>query len=190
MNMIETNRLTLRPWTMNDTDELVEAINDIEVTRWLTVVPFPYTKKDAKDYISKCISGAVGEKFAFAIEHKKDRKVIGGTGIGFEKDGAAGGGIWLGTKYHGKGFGTEVYSARAKFCFDVLKVPYIVSGYFEGNEPSRKLHEKIGFKKTGEPDIRDCRATGEKVACYKCILTRQDYLSSENKIQKKEEKWH
>ena len=42
----------------------------------------------------------------------------------------AGGGIWLNEKYQKNGYGTEAFSTRNKYCFDVLKLRRIENGYF------------------------------------------------------------
>ena len=41
-----------------------------------------------------------------------------------------GGGIWLNEKYQKNGYGTEAFSARNKYCFDVLGLRRIENGYF------------------------------------------------------------
>jgi hypothetical protein len=47
--------ITLRDFTIEDTERLVEALNDCEVTRFLsTKIPSPYTYSDAKWWILRC----------------------------------------------------------------------------------------------------------------------------------------
>ena len=48
--IIETERLILRQWNMNDIDDIVEGLNNINVTKWLAGAPFPYGK-DPKDSV-------------------------------------------------------------------------------------------------------------------------------------------
>ena len=52
---IETERLILRQWNMNDIDDMVEGLNNINVTKWLAGAPFPYTAEDAKYFIQNTI---------------------------------------------------------------------------------------------------------------------------------------
>ena len=40
--IIETERLILRQWNMNDLNDIVEGLNNINVTKWLAGAPFPY----------------------------------------------------------------------------------------------------------------------------------------------------
>ncbi len=35
--IIETERLILRQWNMNDIDDIVEGLNNINVTKWLSI---------------------------------------------------------------------------------------------------------------------------------------------------------
>ena len=51
--IIETDRLILRQWNTDDIDDMVEGLNNINVTKWLAGAPFPYTVKDAENFINK-----------------------------------------------------------------------------------------------------------------------------------------
>ena len=76
----------------------------------------------------------------------------------------AGGGICLNEKYQKNGYGTEAFSIRNQYCFDVLGLRRIENGYFKGNEKSRKMQMRLGYKEEG---IRRrkylCLATNEYV---------------------------
>lgn len=52
---LETNRLIIRNWQENDIDDLIEGLNDFNVSKWLALVPFPYSKEKADDWIKYCI---------------------------------------------------------------------------------------------------------------------------------------
>ena len=45
--IIETERLILRQYSLNDVDDMVEGLNNLNVTKWLAGAPYPYTKEDA-----------------------------------------------------------------------------------------------------------------------------------------------
>jgi len=49
--IIESKRLILRNWEDSDIQDLVEGLNNINVSKWMASVPFPYTEKDAKNFI-------------------------------------------------------------------------------------------------------------------------------------------
>ena len=91
--IIETERLILRPYKLSDVDDIVEGLNNINVSKWLAFVPYPYTLEDAKDYIQKSIDT---NAYNFAIVLKSENKVIGATQLSDISNihGTAGGGIW------------------------------------------------------------------------------------------------
>ena len=53
---LETQRLILQDLTKNEIEILPKLINDLEISKWLAVVPYPYTKEDAKWFINKCFN--------------------------------------------------------------------------------------------------------------------------------------
>lgn len=145
---IESERLILRQWNMNDINDVVEGLNNINVTKWLASAPFPYTKKDAEDFIKKTIDN---DLYNFAIVLKSENKVIGGTQLTNISiaNGTAGGGIWINEKYQGYGYGTEAFGARIKYAFEVLGLRRLENGYFKENEKSHKMQLKFGYKDEG-----------------------------------------
>ena len=68
---IETARLTLRPWSEQDIEQLTLGLNDIETAKWLAFVPHLYTTAHAQSWIDRCreISNASGQPTAdeFAV---------------------------------------------------------------------------------------------------------------------------
>ena len=151
---LETGRLILREWNKKDINDLVEGINNLNVTKWLAFAPYPYTKKDAEKYINVSMKNAKVKdrtSYEFAIELKSEKKVIGGLSLDkiSKFHGVAGGGIWLNEKYHGKGFGTEAFGERIRFAFNELKLRRLENGYFKGNISSFKMQKKFGYKVEG-----------------------------------------
>ena len=146
--VIETDRLILRPWKMEDVNELVEGLNNLNVSKWLALVPYPYTDDDAKVFISKSIEN---DSYNFAIVLKEENKVIGGTQLADINyvHGTATGGIWINENYHGKGYGTEAFGARIKYAFEELGLRRLENGYFKGNEKSHMMQLRFGYKDEG-----------------------------------------
>lgn len=152
---LETKRLILREWDKKDVEDLIEGLNNIEVSKWTAYIPYPYTKKDAQNWIEYCIENAKkGEKrnsYDFAIELKSEKKVIGGVSLDKINivQGTAGGGIWINAGYHGHGYGSEAFGKRIEFAFDTLNLRRLENGFFEGNTSSLKMQEKFGYKVEG-----------------------------------------
>ena len=74
--IIETDRLILRQYKLEDVNDIVEGLNNLNVTKWLQGAPYPYTKEDALYFINKSIDNKL---YNFAIVLKSENKVIGGT---------------------------------------------------------------------------------------------------------------
>ncbi|MEM3405846.1 MAG: GNAT family protein [Candidatus Pacearchaeota archaeon] len=151
---IITKRLILRPLKNSDAKSIVENINDLKVSKWLLVVPYPYNLRDAKKWIkeTQCEWKKRNKKeYVFGIELKEEKKVIGGIGIHkvdrFQRKAKVK--YWLGRKYWNKGYGSEALKAVLEFAFKKLKLRRIEAGVFVGNIPSKKLLEKFGAKIEG-----------------------------------------
>ena len=144
---IESKRIILRSFKDDDIQDLVEWLNNINVSKWMGGVPFPYTESDAKKFIEIAKNNDENEKMELAIVLKENNKLIGGTEIRNinKKDGTASGGIWLNEKYQKNGYGTEAFSARNKYCFETLGLRRIENGYFRGNEKIRAFFFKYAF---------------------------------------------
>ena len=176
---IESERLILRSYEDKDEADLVEGLNSLNVAKWMAGVPFPYTEDDAKHFIERAKNQDEKIKISLAIVLKENNKVIGGTEITNinKKDGTAGGGIWLNEKYQKNGYGTEAFSIRIKYCFEVLGLRRIENGYFPGNEKSRRMQQKLGYKDEG---IRRkkflCLATGEYVDECVTGLLKEEFI--------------
>ena len=179
--LIDGKRIILRSWKDEDINDLIEGLNNLNVSKWLAAVPYPYTKKDANEFISYAKKSDEDSKdFMLAIVLKENNKVIGGTSIQSinKKDGTATGGIWLNEKYQKNGYGTEAFSTRAKYCFEVLGLRRLENGYFSNNEKSKKMQEKLGYQYEGKRRKKYlCLATNEYVD--ECItgLLKDEFIA-------------
>ena len=177
--IIETDRLLLRKWTIDDIDDLVDGLNNINVSKWMAFVPFPYTKKDARDFINNSIENNL---YNFAIVLKKENKVIGGTqyrNIDLFQ-GTASGGIWINEKYHGHGYGSEAWGARIKYAFEELGLRRLENGFFEGNERSWNMQRKFGYKHEGIRRKKyKCMSTGKIVDEHVTGLLKEEWIKND-----------
>lgn len=172
---LATERLILREWKLTDTSDMVEGLNDFDTAKNLTV-PFPYKKEHAESFITKHLKNDKNN-FYFAIVLKSENKVIGGTSLEI-KNGTnkIKGGIWLNKKYHGKGYGSEAWKARARFAFETLNVNKLENGFFEHNEISWKMQQKLGYKIVGRT-TNFCPALNKKVVEIVTSLTKEDFYN-------------
>lgn len=182
---IETPRLTLRPWGEEDVEPLTSGLNDFELAKWLAFVPHPYSTAHAKDWIKRCreISSASTRPTAyeFAVELKPERLVIGGVSLNKIdwQAGTAGGGIWIASQYHGRGYGREAFEAKIRFAFSELGLTKLVNGYFDGNENSWAMQRKLGYRRVAEVASR-CMADGRQTIEHVTMLLRSDWEDRED----------
>ncbi|MDO8467842.1 MAG: GNAT family protein [Nanoarchaeota archaeon] len=162
---LETKRLILRPLRMSDAKDIVENGNNLNISRWLLVVPYPYTLKDARSWIKhnqEKWKKKKKEDYTFGIEIKEERRIIGGGGLHHVNGHSAEIGYWIGEKYHNKGYGSEMLNALINFAFKRLKLSRLEAGVFAGNPSSGRLLEKYGFEKEGyKRQARVCKADGK-----------------------------
>src|SRR5580704_11984891 len=81
---LTTDRLTLRPLVPADAEALHRLVNDFEVTRNLTVVPFPYPRALADEWIASTARElAEGSAYQVAITGHEgtDEMLIGVAGV-------------------------------------------------------------------------------------------------------------
>lgn len=156
--VITTERLVLRRFRRSDSARLIALLNDLDVVRWLTVVPHPYDAEDAADFI-----GSLADKQnAFAVT--RDDALIGCVSIGNQL------GYWIGKPYWGQGYVTEAARAVTDRYFGAGHAQ-LTSGYHLGNERSQAVLTKLGFQPDGQHH-GTVRATYEDVIIQDVILKR------------------
>lgn len=159
---IETERLIIREWKNSDMKSLIENINNINVTKYLLVVPYPYTKKDAKWWLNHCmkeLKKKPRKSYQFAIALKRDNKLIGGMGFSDINDFSNTGeiGYWISEKCWGQGMTSEAIEAVLRLAFKKLKLRRVNWPVFIENKASNHLATKFGAVLEGK--IRKaCRA--------------------------------
>ncbi|MGB0798744.1 MAG: GNAT family N-acetyltransferase, partial [Planktomarina sp.] len=138
---LNTARLRLVPRSQDDPRDLSDALNDADVIRWLSHVPFPYSMADAKEFLNT-------SQFPNGLEWS----IYDATGLvgAISVDGNMG--YWLRTSAWGKGYMTEAGDAAIDAFFlgtasDTLTVHHAVE-----NIASRRVIEKMGFEFTHMDD--------------------------------------
>ncbi|MBC7736426.1 MAG: GNAT family N-acetyltransferase [Candidatus Saccharibacteria bacterium] len=162
---LKTARLLLRPVSPQDKAAVVACLNDIAVSGWLAVVPFPYFPADFKQF--QADYAVPGETYAVEDEH-------GFVGILGVEDRTLG--YWFAPASQGKGYATEAARAALAAHFDQSPTP-IASGYFTGNSPSANVLRKLGFLQTGQGQ-KHCRALGRDRPHVDLSLTRDAFAAA------------
>lgn len=140
-------KCTIRSWRIEDASNLSEILNNKKILDNLRDgLPYPYTEKDAKNFISAMLDADKDKIYAFAITI--DDKVIGSIGV-FRKDNihskTAEMGYYIEEAYWGQGIGTSAVKQVCKYIFENTDIIRIFAEPFAYNFGSCRILEKSGF---------------------------------------------
>ncbi len=161
--VLRTRRLTLRPLEMTDVDAIVHGVGNYDVSRWLSVVPYPYTNEDAAWFLEKTIKSN-----ALTWGICDEMGLCGCIGIDDEL------GYWLARSAWRKGYGFEAAQAVVAHWFADPDHNTLDSSYFEGNTRSGSILSALGFRTTGTAQ-RSARALSQDVAAHNMELDRKSW---------------
>lgn len=104
-----------------------------------------------------------GKIHLFTIIEKQTGHKVGSIDVRpYEQDFIGDMGLWIGETYHGKGYGTMAVSLILDYAFNELNMEKVEAKIFVGNQQSKRIFEKNGFK---------CEGT-----IRKCVLKNGQYL--------------
>lgn len=137
----------IREWRIEDAKELAELLSNPKILDNLRDgLPYPYTRKDAEEYISSMLSADKRKTFAFAIT--AEGKVVGSIGV-FRCDNihsrTAEMGYYIGEPYWGKSMGTSAVKQACDYVFGHTDIIRIFAEPFSYNTASCRVLEKAGF---------------------------------------------
>ncbi|MBP2080186.1 GNAT family N-acetyltransferase [Oceanobacillus polygoni] len=142
---LESNRLLIQKFQINDWQAVLEYTSDIKVMKYIPEGVF--TEDDAKEFIYKNI-GDNPEKFAVVL---KDENVLIGHIVFHKYFGEHTYEIgWVfNTKYYNKGYASEAAHSILKYGFETMKLHRIIATCQPENIPSYRVMEKIGMRREG-----------------------------------------
>ena len=158
---LRTERLALMAPRSRDVRVVAKALNDFVVSRWLSVVPFPYGVTDAEWFINENLRGAFRARFIWA-----DERFVGTIGLDDEL------GYWIAQDAWGHGYATEAARAVVDYHFKTSNEDSSRSGHFEENAASRHVLTKLGFEDIGGQTLFS-QARQEDVLGRSMLLTRE-----------------
>lgn len=147
--VIETARLTLRPWTLDDVDDVYAYARDEEWARYLRLLPRPYERRHAEEFVA-------GQILADRVEHPAWAIVLDGSAVGginvrlnmAHRQGEMG--YAVARKHWNRGYVTEAATAVIDAAFrtheDLIR---ICARADVRNAASQRVMEKIGMTKEG-----------------------------------------
>lgn len=176
--MLKTKRLILRAWCESDADNLFKYAKDPEVgypAGW----PKHQSVEESRDIIEKHLNG----RECYAICLKEDNKAIGAIELKLngstdltDQDNECELGYWIGKEFWGKGYVPEAANELIRYGFEDLSMEKIWCGYYDGNEKSKRVQEKCGFKFYRTTEGIEVTRLNEIRTGHTSVLTKQDWL--------------
>ena len=82
-------------------------------------------------------------------------------------------GYWIGKPYWGKGLIPEASREMLRYAFEDLKMNRIWCGYYDGNEKSRRVQEKLGFVYQRKTEGIEVSLLGEIRTGHSSLMTKE-----------------
>ena len=181
---ITTSRLTLRPFAPGDVDDVYEYARDPEWAEYLLeVVPQPYTRRNAEEYIAGRMT-APGTDFVWAMVH--GGAVIGAIRLKVDSKHETGEmGYALARSYWGQGLVTEAGLAVVAWGFEERGLQKIWSHADIRNQRSWRVMERLGMMREGvlRSQNRNPRPGHPRVDLVSYSLLRQEWEQTAGELR-------
>ena len=184
MIILETTRLLLRPWRIEDAEALYEYARDPEVgppAGWP-----PHTSVENSREIIRTVFSAP-ETYAVCL--KEDiRSPIGCVGLHrndiAEEEDEYELGYWIGKPFWGQGLIPEASRELLRHAFEDLGMNRVWCGHYDGNRKSRRVMEKLGFAYHHTTEGIELSLLNEIRTGHVLLMTREDWeIHHQNKPQ-------
>lgn len=143
---LETERLILRPVTLEDTEDLFEYASDIENTSH--VFPTHQSIEETKEVIANFYLKSPLGKYGIVL--KENNKFIGSIDLRVESEHKrAEIGYALNLSYTGQGYMTEAGTKILSLAFDKLNLNHVKAVHSTINPKSGEVMKRLGMKKVG-----------------------------------------
>lgn len=148
---LQTERLILRPFKIEDASRVRELAGDKEVAKTTLGMPHPYPIEAAISWIKshpKLIEN--GDAYPLAMVLQEKEQLIGTMTLSVDKQHNRGElGYWVGKDYWGNGYATEAARVIVNFGFETLGLNRIWAKAMSKNVASTMVMKKVGLKLEG-----------------------------------------
>ncbi|MGG1290461.1 GNAT family N-acetyltransferase [Bacillus smithii] len=148
---LETDRLILRPFVMDDAARVQELAGDKKIAKTTLGMPHPYPIEAAENWIKnhpKLMEE--GTVYPLAMMIKDKNELIGTMTLRVDKQHHKGElAYWVGKDYRGNGYATEAAKRMVTFGFEVLRLNRIWAMAMSKNPASVKVMKNVGMKYEG-----------------------------------------
>ena len=174
---LETTRLILRPWEESDAEECYRYAKDPlvgPIAGWPVHTSVENSRQIIRDVL------AVPETYAIIL--KETGLPIGSIGLHrndlAKKDDEAELGYWLGVPYWGQGLVPEAAREMLRHAFEDLKLARVWCGYYDGNEKSKRVQEKLGFTYRWTTENAPVLQMNEMRKAHVNLMTREEWMTN------------
>jgi ribosomal-protein-alanine N-acetyltransferase len=149
--MIETERLLLRPFNLDDAPRVKELAGEWEIAETTATIPHTYENGVAEEWIeTHAETFEKDQGVTFAIVLKKNGILIGAIDILVRMIHEwAELAYWIGKPYWNQGYCTEAAKEVLRYGFDQLGVNRIYARHMTKNPASGRVLQKIGMTREG-----------------------------------------
>ena len=148
-----TERLRLRPLDPADAETLHRLVNDWEVSRTLSGVPFPYPRDLAGEWIAATrreLADGTAIHLAITGQEGSEEVLVGVIGLRIDASTRAGRlGYWVGRRFWGHGVGSEAAGRFARWALANLDLDRLIANVATDNPASAAVLRRVGFRQTG-----------------------------------------
>ncbi|MCR5782257.1 MAG: GNAT family N-acetyltransferase [Clostridia bacterium] len=170
----ETERLILRPWEESDAEECYKYAKDPGVgpaAGW----PVHTSAENSRQIIHDVLMA----QETYAIVLKETGLPVGSIGLHrndlAKKEDEAELGYWIGVPYWGQGLVPEAARELLRHAFENLDLKRIWCGYYDGNEKSKRVQEKLGFRYQWTTKDLPVPQLGETRVGHVNLLAREEW---------------
>ncbi len=148
---VQTARLTLRPFRLEDAPECARLAGDRDIASTTLVIPHPYRLEDATNWISHHQSAFdSGRAVQFATCLRSTGQLVGCMGLVLQPEhDRAELGYWIGKPFWGNGYATEAAAAATGYAFSTLRYNRVFAYHYSRNPASGRILAKIGMRHDG-----------------------------------------
>ncbi len=134
--------LVLRPFTLDDVPAITHACQDLEIQRWIPVIPRAYTEEDARTFV---LADDLGHQFAIT----ESATLAGSIGMRVNQFRVGHIGYWCAPEARARGITTRALRLVSRWGLEELGLGRVELITDPDNIASQRIAEKVGFRREG-----------------------------------------
>lgn len=150
LDLLETERLVLSGWRIDQLDDLVRLHGNPDVSRYLRGNGSPWTRSECAARIALWRDNFVDQRMGkLRVRRKSDGVLVGRAGFGLHGErGEPEIGYAMFPEFHGNGYATEAATALRDWLFRETEWMYFLGFADVRNAPSLAVLTRIGMVRT------------------------------------------